>query len=209
MTAAELYELVRPLIGTDCEPEEWRSLTGYDSYEVSNRGRLRTLKRHRNGEPCIIKTYLSWKGYVRFPVRTGGLNKCVAAQRAVLMAFARMPTPGEQADHIDGDRTNNHLSNLRWVTATENNRDRLRRHGGAPWRRGARNPMTTLNDVQVRVIRRCEERGCQVGWKQLLATSWGVSRQSVSDIARGKRWSFDHPTRLHALVAAAVKVLNV
>ncbi len=191
--------------------EEWRDIPGFiGTYQASSLGRVRTLARTRGGLPIVMKPRENVKGYLVFGVVVDGSRRMRFVSRAVLSAFRGNPaSPDMHADHLDGDRTNNRLDNLEWVTCTENNRRRLTRHGGAPWRRGTLNPMTTLNDVQVRVIRRCEERGCQVGWKQLLATSWGVSPQSVSDIAHGRRWQFTGPTRLHALVAAAQKVMGV
>jgi hypothetical protein len=62
------------------------------------------------------------------------------------------PSARHQVAHNDGNPRNNHLSNLRWATPSENSMDR-RLHGTVPDRKGERHPMVKLNDQLVSKLR--------------------------------------------------------
>jgi hypothetical protein len=93
----------------------WRAIASAPDYEVSDRGDV------RRGEWAVA----SWKGKrgyylvnLELPGRDFPSSKHV--HELVLEAFDRPRPPGCQADHVDGDRSNNAISNLEWVTPAEN-----------------------------------------------------------------------------------------
>lgn len=97
-------------------------------YEVSNLGRVK-----RNGE--IIEPKINNSGYkaLKFLVH-----------RAVAELFIPNPENKPQVDHIDCDKLNNRVDNLRWVTASENMMNPLtRKHNSEAqtWQIGENNPM--------------------------------------------------------------------
>lgn len=110
--------------------EEWRPVVGYEGlYEVSNLGRVRSLPRTmktRHGKPenryhlkgRILKQIRTSRGYL--VVMLGKGNQAFV-HRLVLSAFVPNPENKPFCDHIDADRTNNIVSNLRWATYSENN----------------------------------------------------------------------------------------
>lgn len=83
-----------------------------------------------------MKPYYTKGGYVRYKINYGDRNKKFQAHRLVALAFIPNDDPlnKTQVDHIDNDRTNNCVENLRWVTPKENtqhaidsgNRDRYK-----------------------------------------------------------------------------------
>ena len=87
---------------------------GYKHYEISNYGRLR-----RTGQRKFLKGSVK-EGYVRISIRTKDGDQSKFVHRLVAEAFIPNPQNKEIVDHIDGNRANNHVSNLRWVTAEEN-----------------------------------------------------------------------------------------
>ena len=94
----------------DIEGENWKRIED-TSYEISDCGRLR-----RKGQRKLINGTLSIDGYVQV-----NINKQLRrVHRLVAQAFIPNPEDKELVDHIDGNRTNNHINNLRWVTAEEN-----------------------------------------------------------------------------------------
>lgn len=90
--------------------EEWRSIFDGD-YIVSNYGRVASLRY------VVLKPNYAVKGYAR--VRIHGKRYLV--HRLVGEAFIPNPEGKPQINHIDMDKKNNHVDNLEWVTALENN----------------------------------------------------------------------------------------
>lgn len=111
--------------------EEWRPVVGYEVlYEVSNLGQVKSLDKvilrkngiieHRKGK--ALSLFHSKQGYIYIVLTTKeGKPKREAVHRLVAKAFI----PNENAeknhiDHKDGNRENNVVSNIQWVTRTEN-----------------------------------------------------------------------------------------
>lgn len=108
---------------------EWKDVVGYEGYlEVNDEGQIRSTERtvrHRNDstmriKPKILSSNPDPKGYLK--VRTSVNNKktSIKVHRAVAEAFIDNPENKAQVDHIDGNKTNNSVKNLRWVTNREN-----------------------------------------------------------------------------------------
>lgn len=94
----------------------WKDIEGYKGhYQISNYGNVRSLKK----DAFLMKGgYL--KGYKIISLWKNGTGKMFRVHRLVAAAFIPNPENKPCIDHIDGDRTNNHADNLRWVTAKEN-----------------------------------------------------------------------------------------
>lgn len=92
-------------------------LNGFESkYKITNDGRV--YSEYLNG---FLKPFHSKGGYVRVKLNYGDRSKKFLVHRLVAMAFIDNPENKEQVDHIDRNRTNNHASNLQWVSSKENN----------------------------------------------------------------------------------------
>ena len=88
--------------------EVWKSIPNFPELEVSNFGRVRTKPKLRYTQQCN-------SGYLRFTgVNDHGQHKTVTIHRAVMMAFYPI------GNHKAGNRSNNNLDNLEWVTPKEN-----------------------------------------------------------------------------------------
>lgn len=111
--------------------EEWRDIPGLEGgYQVSNFGRVRSLDRivYRKGAHGkwnfyrytgrIIKPVKTLQGYLVVPLGKKHPNNRV--HRLVASAFIPKIDGKDMINHIDGDRTNNHVSNLEWCTNQEN-----------------------------------------------------------------------------------------
>lgn len=100
----------------------WKKIPypGFDDYEVSEEGEVRSFKRSKEGK--LLKPRYNKKGYRQVALQhSDGTQHSFLLHRLVLMVFN--PTEGMEnltVDHIDGIITNNHISNLRWLTAEEN-----------------------------------------------------------------------------------------
>ena len=97
--------------------EEWKEIADFEGlYLISSFGRVKSIINNKILTPCIVRA----NGLVVGLMRNGKVEK---RQVSRLVAAAFIPNPENKPciDHIDGDRTNNHADNLRWVTYLENN----------------------------------------------------------------------------------------
>lgn len=95
--------------------ESWKPIENYTTYSISTKGRVRNEK---TGKITVLKLH---DGYLHAHIYIGG-NKSVSLRvhRLVAMAFIDNPDNKPYVDHIDRDRINNVVENLRWSTSKEN-----------------------------------------------------------------------------------------
>lgn len=99
--------------------EKWKAVSGTNNMiEVSNQGRVRSLL--RGGIPYILKTQKDSKGYHRLRVTISRKKMSFKLHRMVAEAFIENPDNLPQVNHIDGNKDNNHVDNLEWVTNQQN-----------------------------------------------------------------------------------------
>jgi hypothetical protein len=98
--------------------EEWKYITNFPFYMISNQGRLYSL---------ITQKYLSsatdGKGYRINRLQHEGKSYSLSVHRLVGKHFIDNPENKPLIDHINGIRNDNRASNLRWVSYVENARN--------------------------------------------------------------------------------------
>ncbi len=99
--------------------EEYKIIEGFENYLVSNFGNVRNNKTSK-----IIKPYLDDKGYNKVDLYKNGGRKSFKVHRLVGNAFIPNPKNKLQIDHINNNRTDNNVNNLRWCTNQENNQNK-------------------------------------------------------------------------------------
>lgn len=99
--------------------ETWKSVSGFDGYEISDRGRVRSFRRN-NGQGRILKTETSDRGYKQVSLYKDGKQHQKSIHRLVAEAFIDNPEEKETVNHKDCDKTNNCVSNLEWMSKSEN-----------------------------------------------------------------------------------------
>lgn len=105
--------------------EEWRDIEGYEGlYQVSDWGRVKGLERFSSNNIFIkehIKSKCSDKdGYELVNLKKNGKHSAKKVHRLVAIAFIPNLENKPIVDHIDGNRQNNKVENLRWFTSKEN-----------------------------------------------------------------------------------------
>lgn len=113
--------------------EEWRPIKDYEGlYEVSDWGNVRSLdhivyqknkkkvcETHYKGR--LLKFIIGAKNYYRVALCKNNKVKKYFVHQLVARAFIPNPEKKVYIDHLDGDPTNNCITNLKWCTHKENN----------------------------------------------------------------------------------------
>lgn len=152
-------------------PEVWRAVKGFPRYEVSDHGRVRSSA---YGDPRLLRPGVPRGGYPIVKLHDGPRTKSVRVHRLVATAFVPNALGAPVVNHINGDKTNNHASNLEWVTRAENNRHAVRTglSGSAK-----------LSPEDVEAIREASgERTAD------LAERYGVSVRQINQVRAGGAW---------------------
>lgn len=97
--------------------EAWKPIVGYENtYEVSNLGRVRSLRRN-----LIMKPQLVGAGYSKVTLCGAMLQyKAAYVHRLVAQAFMTNPENKPEVNHKNGVKTDNRERNLEWATQSEN-----------------------------------------------------------------------------------------
>ena len=103
--------------------ENWKVIMEFPNYEISDKGRVRNRK---NGKTFIGGTF---NGYYRVTLRKGNERKSKLVHVLVAEAFIDNPNKKPYIDHINGQRDDNNVGNLRWCTPKENNGNVPKRAG--------------------------------------------------------------------------------
>lgn len=100
--------------------EIWKDIPGYEGlYQASNLGRIRSLH-FRGGKNQKILTPYNVLGYLRIRIFKDKKQKSIGVHRLIALTFILNPENKPEVNHIDGNKTNNIVENLEWVTASEN-----------------------------------------------------------------------------------------
>lgn len=174
--------------------EVWKDVTGFEGlYEVSSYGNLRSVDRdilcnggyykHFNGK--TIKTKLNKYGYPSAGLWYKGKRTDVVIHRLVAEAFIDNQNNYEQINHIDGNKTNNHVENLEWCDNNYNMKH-AKENGLLAHQKGEKHGGHKLTNEQVREIRRLRNEG----WKyRQLAEKFGVCDRTIGQICRNEYWT--------------------
>jgi hypothetical protein len=107
----------------------WKDIPGYEGlYQVSNTGLVKSLPKiwvngigklqSHNG--IILKQYINADGYCGVALSKNKTSKSFKAHRLVISAFCENVNNLPFVDHIDADKQNNNITNLRWCTGRQN-----------------------------------------------------------------------------------------
>lgn len=97
--------------------EIWKDIEGYPNYQVSNMGRVKSLK---YDEEKILKSSKNSRGYLQVGLCKEGKIKFFRVHRLVAQAFLPNPNNLSQVNHRNEDKTDNRVENLEWCNRSYN-----------------------------------------------------------------------------------------
>ena len=95
--------------------EEYRDIPSFPHYQVSNLGNVRS---NHSGEWKILRPYITGTRRQYYCVKI--IKKNLYVHKLVAVAFIPKIEGKKEVDHIDRNKLNNSVENLRWVTSSEN-----------------------------------------------------------------------------------------
>ncbi len=172
--------------------ENWKPVVGAEGrYEVSDHGRVRSLphsvtrangRTHRVRGRLLTPSSSSKWGHQTVTIQPRG-SVPSGVHVLVMAAFAGEKPAGMEVAHLDGNPANNHISNLAYVTHTENCSHRVD-HGTAS--RGDACPTSKVTSDDVVDMRWLRSQGVSA---RDLGDLFGVSSRQVRRICSGSRWA--------------------
>lgn len=168
--------------------EVFKDIPSYEGeYQVSNKGRIRSLKT-RDGQ--IMRLKKSRSGYIHICLCTGNKKKHHSVHVLVLESFKNPRPDNHVVNHKDGNKENNDISNLEWVTQSANAIHSYyilgkSEHCNPPRSYGEDHPMATSKDV-ARSIKESYSKGLS---SREVGRQFGVSKTTVLNIVNHKHWS--------------------
>ena len=107
--------------------EQWKDIPGYEGYyQASDNGRIRSMDRIVKARPDreyfqqgrILQTAPVKNGYLKVALSVDSVKKYFKVHQLIAKTF--LPNPNQCINHKDGNKENNHVSNLEWCTHSEN-----------------------------------------------------------------------------------------
>lgn len=99
----------------------WAIIEGYEEYSINESGIvMRTVSKKGATSGKKLKIYLDSKGYPQVCLCKNSKSKKFRIHRLLANAYIPNPLIKPCVNHIDGNRENNSLKNLEWVTRSEN-----------------------------------------------------------------------------------------
>jgi len=185
----------------------WKTIPSSPEYEISINGRIRRAADSQpRGNGSILKkgferkTQKDSSGYETILLISEGNKKLHMVHRLVLETFVSPCPLGNECNHKDGNKSNNHRFNLEWTTPSENQKHAYRMGLRIPRdQKGEKNAAAKLKEGEVWLIRKLLKSDLHLSKKRKqkdrllqynIAAMFKVSFITISDIKRKKSWKY-------------------
>lgn len=157
--------------------EIWKPLPCCASYSVSSHGRVK-------GPQGLKTAAITYGGYLRVQLYYRGKAHCCSVHSLVMRTFVGKRPTGKVINHKNGNKTDNALANLEYLTYSQN-AQHARQTNLIDVCKGEQHPLAKTTDKDVMRIFADAARGVQ---RRHLATKYGISKSIVDNILLRKDW---------------------
>lgn len=162
------------------EKEIRKSIKGFENYLITNHGNVISLKFEKEK---ILKSNNDRKGYLLLNLYNKGIAKTCKVHRLVATAFIPNPNNKPEVNHKDGNKQNNCVDNLEWVSKSENHLHAFKL--GLRDNKGINSPTHKLTENNVLGIRDLYLNGLT---QKEIGLIYEVSQKQISLIVNSKQW---------------------
>jgi hypothetical protein len=166
--------------------ETWKNIIGFDGeYQVSNLGRIKSLKKNKLEK--LLSQCNHTNGYKYVSLSKNGVAKHYYVHRLVAESFLLNSDNKLEVNHIDGDKTNNHVENLQWVTRQENVKHEFDNgYGYVPNLKGENHGSSKLKESQViNIYIAYHKDNIRISD---LSKKYNISESAIDSIVKNRNW---------------------
>lgn len=176
------------------DSEIWSDINGYEGmYQVSNKGRIRGLDRiivQRDGKKQnirgkIIAIGIKNNGYYMGQICSNGKMVNFTVHRLMALAFIPKVDGKDFVNHIDGNRANNDINNLEWVSRSENCRHGFERAIKENRKYNNQQRFTKEDIIKIRTMQKSKITMVQI------AKEFNTKSGTIGDIVHRKIWDYE------------------
>ena len=169
----------------------WKDVVGYEGeYQVSDTGIVKSVRRHiengsANGMILMereLKQFLTPNGYLQVSLMHNGKRKVKYVHKLVAEAFLNKPEDSLIVNHKDGNKTNNIVDNLEFVTYAENNQHA---YDTGLHNKGEKHYKSKLTTEDAKTIR----KNGKFATYETIGNIYHVSRATIRDVLLERTWN--------------------
>lgn len=162
----------------------WKDIKGFKNlYKISNTGLIKSYK--RSGSKGKILKPGNRRGYESVTLCKENIRKPCSVHRLVALNFIKKVKGKNYVNHKDGNKLNNKVSNLEWVTNKQNIEHSINKIGNTSI--GEKNHNSKLKKREVNFIRYIKNKFPKIKSKDI-SNFYNVTTTCINELLRNKTW---------------------